>query len=437
MKRPEELAINNPLRLRRCRVAIDLHSSSTKSHTICRLERLPPEILEQIFAYSLSPNLAEASPYIGRVMSTERIYRSFMLYAFFEDNYVRLTTQKSRPIAEDDKLYKIMVASSVVDRQAFRPIEYVHLDDDDRLALQRQIMCRRWFTLSRFEAILPKLLEISWRQQIMWEQKLKESNSPIVESIEDLRKDADISNEYFAMEESQRPSPGVRFPVLMESLRPIRRGASLEAREQILALPRRFCWQEDFYCHVRHIPDKLLLPRNHEEELLLAFLIEPTLPWDTFWTIDVNDNVLAKGVRQAVMQSNYFLISTLIYLIEWKLLTSTTPKQLQEELIPSLFPPELYRLAVQKTKSGTSGHDVLRLLCYTDWIVWTIPRNDPILTKFALNDDTGLGAVMLRSMEENHRTQNQLPLRHPLARDAFLNQCLRRHIQVSSSSSVN
>lgn len=400
MKRPEELAINR----RSARKVVRRPPINRKP--ICRLEILPPEILEQIFAFSLSPNVAEASPFIGRVVSTERIYRSFMLYAFFEDNYVRLTTQQWRPITEDDELHETIAQSSVLDRHAFRPVEYQPLSDEDRLGLQKQIMSRRWFTNERFQKMLPKLYELSWKQQIAWEHNLGNCSLEIVESVQELPVDADRYRN-LSIEEIQQPRPSNVMPALMERTRGLLSFNSQEQVDDTLDQPRQYFWYLVPYCRVRHIPVKLLLPKDESDKQFLALLIGRDL-YDQNYPIDVDPKVLAEGIRRAVDLGQDRVLSCFIELISYGLHQSASPERLQDEVLPLLFPPQIFHTAVQKARQNSQTTRVLNILCNNPLIQWIVPPNDKALTKWAVEhrDSEKLARQLLNFMEQYQTMHN-------------------------------
>lgn len=101
------------------------------------LERLPAELLEQIFFHSLEPNMALASPLLYRALSKESIYRVLILYALFRDD-------EEHPVEEKN----------------FAPAEYRVLGADERLRLQKRVLNSRWCTLARLRHCLPTLTRL-------------------------------------------------------------------------------------------------------------------------------------------------------------------------------------------------------------------------------------------------------------------------------------
>ena len=60
-------------------------TSSEPKYQVSELERLPVELIQQIFLHSLELNLPRASTSLARSLSKESIYSSLLLLAFFDD----------------------------------------------------------------------------------------------------------------------------------------------------------------------------------------------------------------------------------------------------------------------------------------------------------------------------------------------------------------
>ena len=110
-------------------------TSPTKSQSW--LERLPVELIEQIFLEALEVNMAKASPYLGRDPAKESIYRMLILFAFFDDDGQGPTETKH-----------------------FRPAVYRVLSLEEKLRLQKGILVTRWCTFGRIKQQLPVLARL-------------------------------------------------------------------------------------------------------------------------------------------------------------------------------------------------------------------------------------------------------------------------------------
>jgi hypothetical protein len=114
------------------------------------LERLPAELIEQVFLHALEINMAKASPLLGRTLSSESIYRILLLFAFFLD-----------------------YGDHPVEAKHFIPAAYRLLGFEEKLVLQRGILECRWCTLARVRQCLPTLRRLAmvqnWHQKRGWE----------------------------------------------------------------------------------------------------------------------------------------------------------------------------------------------------------------------------------------------------------------------------
>ncbi|RMZ76986.1 hypothetical protein DV738_g4643, partial [Chaetothyriales sp. CBS 135597] len=108
---------------------------------ISSLEKLPVEVIQQIFFLCLETNLPNASPILSKALSHESIYRAVILLAYFDYN---------------EWLY--------IDTALFRPAEFVYLGYWERCWLQRRILNTRWCTLDRIKAAMPSLSRLAMVQ---------------------------------------------------------------------------------------------------------------------------------------------------------------------------------------------------------------------------------------------------------------------------------
>ncbi|KAK2801977.1 hypothetical protein FQN50_007535 [Emmonsiellopsis sp. PD_5] len=107
-----------------------------------RLDKLPTEILDQIFLYCLSTSLPRASYSIASALSSERIYRILILLSFWHDPNQTGGGWESG---------------------LERPFGYEPLCLEDRLALQYEISDLRWFTVDRIKKHVPELFRLCIR----------------------------------------------------------------------------------------------------------------------------------------------------------------------------------------------------------------------------------------------------------------------------------
>ena len=118
------------------------------------LEALPVELLDKIFFYSLNTNLPRASPSIAAAMSSERVYRILILWAFW-DGPEDLQLNDGAHTAGAIPISRI---------QRLMGNEYRPLSREERRCLQSVILRCRWCTPERIRSQLPDLERlVIWR----------------------------------------------------------------------------------------------------------------------------------------------------------------------------------------------------------------------------------------------------------------------------------
>jgi hypothetical protein len=114
------------------------------------LERLPVELIEQIFLHSLEISMAYASPFLCKTLSKESMYRTLILFAFFDDD-------EQNPVEE----------------KHFKPAAYRLLSLTDKLRIQKGVLESRWCTMARVKQCLPTLMRLvivqEWHRERDWE----------------------------------------------------------------------------------------------------------------------------------------------------------------------------------------------------------------------------------------------------------------------------
>ena len=108
------------------------------------LERLPAELIEQIFFHSLEVNMARASSFIGKVLAKESVYKVLILFAFYHEFIPPFQIE-------------YMKGKSPVERKHFAPATYRTLSVEQRRSLQRGVLNTRWCTSERIERQLPTI----------------------------------------------------------------------------------------------------------------------------------------------------------------------------------------------------------------------------------------------------------------------------------------
>lgn len=138
-------------RRRRLDPTYDIHASAARKHgrklKLSRLERLPVELLEKIFLYSLNVDFARCSPFLAAAVSSERIYRLLVLLAFWYDPSTPVSRAEQNAV--DNPVSKIL------------RFDYTPLDDEQRCSLQSSILRCRWCTVPRVVKQLPELTRLT------------------------------------------------------------------------------------------------------------------------------------------------------------------------------------------------------------------------------------------------------------------------------------
>lgn len=129
-------SIQNRQRKRENRIRVQ--TAAPTKETPSQLERLPVELVEKIFIYSLNADFARASPYLAAAVSSERMYRLLLLAAFSWDGPVTTGAEK-------------------ILRYDSTPV----VDVNDRVALQDDLLRCRWCTADRLDRVLPELAKLA------------------------------------------------------------------------------------------------------------------------------------------------------------------------------------------------------------------------------------------------------------------------------------
>lgn len=127
------------------------------------LEKLPVELLERVFLYALDPNFCRASPYLASAVSSERIYRTLIRLAFFQDDDGSEESQSELPTRRKRTGRVMNAIARERIAEAFKPADYetMWLGDAERAHLQAMIMKCRWCTKRRIEDQLPALMRMA------------------------------------------------------------------------------------------------------------------------------------------------------------------------------------------------------------------------------------------------------------------------------------
>ncbi|KIW14355.1 hypothetical protein PV08_07137 [Exophiala spinifera] len=142
MKRTAELRPTPRERAHRVQLVhghAELHMVAERRRAgLSALESMPPEIIQDIFFKCMEVNMPRASRYLGAVLAHERIFRSTILMAYFDDDL-----------------------ESPIVYEHFKPAVYFPLSLEHKIRLQRQILACKWFSLKLLWKSLPELVHLN------------------------------------------------------------------------------------------------------------------------------------------------------------------------------------------------------------------------------------------------------------------------------------
>lgn len=138
-------------------------SPSITAKRLSRLESLPLELIEKIFLEAREVNFARASLRIARWMSREKVYKIFLLQAYWNDpqDCIRDPYLHWNSAYQDVSLPKYNYADREIVAHTFGAIRYQPLRLMEQERLQRLVASCCWFNLSRFKKVLPLLLTLT------------------------------------------------------------------------------------------------------------------------------------------------------------------------------------------------------------------------------------------------------------------------------------
>jgi hypothetical protein len=363
---------------------------------VSALERLPVELIQQIFLHSLELNLPRSSISLARSLSKESIYTSLILLAFFDDD-----------------------GKHPVNESLFKPAQYRQLDLAEKLRLQTSILDSRWCTFQRLQSNLPALSRLvmaqAWHEERERELLIDVTRPelpPISPTLQAVASLPALSDVHAVEHHFLARSPGS----LSDDLG--------EAKESSSYMPSIRTWTSSKskdgqayktfggmrkILNTHYIPPKLLQGSPWTSERI-AFL---KLIWPS-WRIPQTDFVLKVslvaffgGMASAITECNTEALSFLLdlhfdaFLNEAPHTIVTDSGQVRSAVSFSQpIPLELFHLATKQQEHST---ELIGLLCSKG--IYTF-RDDAILTKWALgtrrgnnnnNNDTAEG--LLKYME--------------------------------------
>ncbi|KAJ9294579.1 hypothetical protein DTO271G3_6847 [Paecilomyces variotii] len=325
---------------------------------LSRLECLPVELIEKIFLYSLDVDLARSSPTLAAVLSRERMYRVFILLSFWND----------LPVEED--------ASRPMIARILAPAEYERLNEEERKALQSDVLQCRWCTVQRIWGELPQLMNLALQKYwlgagISMDKTNQENLDRFLARKDDIRtfEGTDSRGNYCTL---------TVVPLLSITI------TCAETQEV----------ETHRILSVKRFPDRLLRGDDGFSDDDIAYLetLRTGHGFDAPGTdVSFSRDALQQGIHNALVEHNSRALATLLKIDEY-----FTRHRLESEgtsSTPYSIPPEHFHTAV--TSAGDDP-TLFQLLLRTN--AESLPADDSTITQWAMDLNNGLGSWLLDFM---------------------------------------
>lgn len=362
------------------------------------LEKLPVELLQHIFFFSLEVNLPRASLALRQVLSGEATYNSMILFAYFDDDL-----------------------ANPVETKHFLPAQYRRLTAEDKAHLQRSICTCRWFTYERLKSCLPTLARLQIVQAYYPEHDEDESlrsstdnaASPFVANTA-LRPIATLPEIHEEQKLLQHYMARITFRQLSGSspAPPTLNGESFTARiktwrttiDQKGELHKGIDRSVSILA-TRHIPDWLLhTSATSEESLALLQLLRQGYTFiQDGHIMEISVRAVFEGMRKAIDMENVVALKTLLELHSTFFESGawTFQNMMSVQLTPPThfpLPLDLFHLAVERQNAST---ELLSLLLRAG--IDALPLDDERVTGWAVHESqkgNELAQWLLKHMED-------------------------------------
>jgi hypothetical protein len=335
-------------------------STCSPPRTQSWLERLPVELIEQIFLHSLEINMAHTSPFLRKTLSKESMYRTLILFAFFDDD-----------------------EQNPVEGKHFKPATYRLLSLTDKLRIQKGVLESRWCTMARVKQCLPTLMRLvivqEWHREREWE---------CVQAEAAAQRDGD----------DPRQQPPSSLPPLDDTAAVFTLYTSAYACDR----PNPLNPDVSFGCqhfqrgmfNVRIFPDRLLNPGSWQNSTNVTNNYNPQ-PVDFLallfdgWTNTsapgapriTQHTALFHGIETAIRERNRKALNMLL-VIHGNYFSSQAPSENGNASVN--FPVSLLHLA---TREGRHSEWILMMLLKDMTREGLVPKDDDVLTKWAIARD--------------------------------------------------
>lgn len=385
------------------------------------LEKLPLELIQQIFFYALEINMPRASKHLQQALSTEPIFNALVTFAYFDDDGV-----------------------SPVEAKHFLPATYRTLDSTEKVWLQKGILSCRWCTYRRIRTCLPTLTRLvvvqAWHQEYAsaesHQQGIDATQEPPLEvANETIRALAVLPKLTNGLELEQHFLARTTIEELGSNHTPL---SHMQRQPFETLLPRIVTWtsslDDNGVVHkttdrslstlaVRHIPKWLLCntPWTDEQVEFLQLLRQGYTFVQDDLIMAISANAVFEGMKNAIQESHIVALKTLLEI--HNALFKSGAWTFQTMLGPQLTPPthhplpvDLFHLALQQDSSSS---ELLSLLLRAD--IGSLPRDDEKVTAWAVHESSHGNALAVWLLKHMEGTSNYgLPRRGHL----FVDGCL-------------
>ncbi len=319
------------------------------------LERLPVELVEQVFFHALELNMPQASPFLCKTLSKESIYKTLILLAFFED----------------DEKYP-------VEKKHFAAGSYRTLSFAEKLRLQKGVLESRWCSVSRIRQCLPILQRLAGVQQ--WHR----------DHDEGLGKAVAPEKQDVTRQQRQLPSsipPLDNMPAVLASYT-----TDCIPSDRDFSSDNPFIHRGAF--NVYKLPTRLLNPASwlntinstkNDNSDPVKFL---TLLWNAYSNTNracapspADPAVLFLGIETAIKERHREALDLLMQIYGQ---TLAKESEFGDEISLPINPIRLIHLA---TRQGADSEWMLKLLHRQLLEEVLCPRDDPVLIKWALEKE--------------------------------------------------
>lgn len=336
---------------------------------LSRLETLPVELIEKIFLLSLNVNLPRASASLAATVSSERIYRALILFAFWND------------VPSSTGPFDAVSATAIA--KILRPLEYIPLDLNERAALQSAILRCKWCTAQRLLSRFPDLMGLSIQRY--WfsagiamtedqEEKLRrflarEEEENETRSFEGTDKD----NNHYTLS----VSPLVSVTVTCHETETAQTHRILSITE----FPERFLKGGNGFTSetIAYLETLRLASGFNTSELMETH-------------VALSRDALQKGIHAALVEHNAEALTSLLKIDEYHFRCRNTNVAVTNS-VPYTIPAEHFRTAVRVARNEPA---LFQLLVRAS--AESVPADDSDITQWAMDLDDSFGQWLLDLM---------------------------------------